>query len=132
IIRMKKIFLSLSLCFCLSAVLAQSTFKFAQITDTHIGGHSGEEDLRRTVEDLNNQKDIDFVILSGDVTEFGSDEELKLAKRILDGLTLPLYIVPGNHDSNWSESGANSFRKVFGAETFFFQHKGFQFIGTTS
>ncbi|WP_149912767.1 outer membrane protein assembly factor BamB family protein [Sphingobacterium cavernae] len=129
---MKKIFLALTFSLCLSAVLAQSAFKFAQITDTHIGGHSGEEDLRRTVEDLNSQTDIDFVILSGDVTEFGSDEELKLAKRILDGLKLPLYIVPGNHDSNWSESGANSFRKVFGGETFFFEHKGFQFLGTTS
>jgi outer membrane protein assembly factor BamB/predicted MPP superfamily phosphohydrolase len=129
---MKKIFLALTFSFCLSAVLAQSAFKFAQITDTHIGGHSGEEDLRRTVQDLNNQNDIDFVILSGDVTEFGSDEELKLAKRILDGLKLPLYIVPGNHDSNWSESGANSFRKIFGGETFFFEHKGYQFLGTTS
>ena len=129
---MKKIFLALAFSFCLTAVSAQSAFKFAQITDTHIGGHSGEEDLRRTVQDLNSQKDIDFVILSGDVTEFGSDEELKLAKKILDGLTLPLYIVPGNHDSNWSESGANSFRKVFGGESFFFEHKGYQFLGTTS
>ena len=112
-------------------VFAQS-FKFAQVTDTHVGGSTGADDLRRTVADLNQQKDIDFVILSGDVTEFGSDVELALAKQILDSLKLPLYVVPGNHDSNWSESGANSFRKVFGAETFFFEHKGFQFIGTTS
>ncbi len=111
---------------------AQTPFKFAQVTDTHVGGHSGADDLRRTVADLNRQKDIDFVILSGDVTEFGSDEELALAKQILDSLKLPLYVIPGNHDSNWSESGANSFRKVFGGETFFFEHKGYQFIGTTS
>lgn len=108
------------------------TFKFAQVTDTHVGGSTGADDLRSTVQDLNNQKDIDFVILSGDVTEFGSDQELALAKGILDSLNLPLYVIPGNHDSNWSESGANSFRKVFGAETFFFEHKGYQFIGTTS
>jgi len=115
-----------------SVAVAQTPFKFAQVTDTHVGGHTGAEDLRRTVADLNKQKDIDFVILSGDVTEFGSDEELKLAKQILDSLRLPLYIVPGNHDSNWSESGANSFRKVFGSEAFFFNHKGYQFVGTTS
>ncbi|QBQ39740.1 outer membrane protein assembly factor BamB family protein [Sphingobacterium psychroaquaticum] len=111
---------------------AQQTFKFAQVTDTHVGGATGADDLRRTVKDLNTQKDIDFVILSGDVTEFGSDLELALAKQILDSLKLPLYVIPGNHDSNWSESGANSFRKVFGSEMFFFKHKGYQFMGTTS
>ncbi|WP_164111019.1 MULTISPECIES: PQQ-binding-like beta-propeller repeat protein [Sphingobacterium] len=111
---------------------AQTPFKFAQVTDTHVGGHTGADDLRRTVADLNKQMGIDFVILSGDITEFGSDEELALAKQILDSLQLPLYIIPGNHDSNWSESGANSFRKVFGGETFFFEHKGYQFMGTTS
>ncbi|GHE46714.1 outer membrane protein assembly factor BamB family protein [Sphingobacterium griseoflavum] len=111
---------------------AQQPFKFAQVTDTHVGGATGAEDLRRTVRDLNQQQDLDFVILSGDVTEFGSDDELQLAKQILDSLHLPLYVIPGNHDSNWSESGANSFRKVFGGETFFFRHKGFMFLGTAS
>ena len=129
---MKKILLAATTFFLSSLGFAQKPFKFAQITDTHVGGQTGEEDLRRTVSDLNQQKDIDFVILSGDVTEFGADHELKLAKSILDELRLPLYIIPGNHDSNWSESGANSFRKVFGGETFFFEHKGVQFLGTTS
>jgi len=132
IATMKNIVLGLIfLCFG-SMVTAQISFKFAQVTDTHVGGQTGADDLRRTVADLNKQKDLDFVILSGDVTEFGSDAELALAKQILDSLRLPLYIIPGNHDSNWSESGANSFRQVFGGETFFFTHKGYQFIGTTS
>lgn len=122
----------LFLLFLFPFTLFSQNFKFAQVTDTHVGGATGADDLRRTVLDLNQQQGIDFVILSGDVTEFGSDEELALAKQILDSLNLPLYVIPGNHDSNWSESGANSFRKVFGAETFFFEHKGIQFIGTTS
>lgn len=110
---------------------AQS-FKFAHVTDTHVGGATGAEDLRRTVKDLNTLKDIDFVILSGDITEFGADHELKLAKQILDSLQLPWYVIPGNHDGNWSENGANTFRRVFGGETFFFKHKGYEFIGTNS
>lgn len=122
----------LFLLFLIPLNLFSQTFKFAQVTDTHVGGATGADDLRRTVLDLNQQQGIDFVILSGDVTEFGSDEELALAKQILDSLNLPLYVIPGNHDSNWSESGANSFRKVFGSETFFFEHNGVQFIGTTS
>lgn len=108
------------------------SFKFAHVTDTHVGGATGEDDLRRTVKDLNTLTDIDFVILSGDITEFGADQELKLAKRILESLQLPWYVIPGNHDGNWSENGANTFRTVFGGETFFFKHKGYQFIGTNS
>lgn len=107
-------------------------FKFAQVTDTHVGGSTGVEDLIRTVEDLNRQDEIDFVIFSGDITEFGSDEELNKAKSILDNLQKPWYVIPGNHDTNWSESGGNSFLKVFGNETFAFGHKGYFFIGTNS
>ena len=114
------------------SLYGQSTFQFAQVSDTHVGGSTGADDLRATVKDLNAQKDIDFVLFTGDITEFGSDEELLLAKRILDSLTLPWYVIPGNHDSNWSESGANSFRKIFGGETFFFRHKGYMFMGTVS
>lgn len=123
----------LTLMTCLLAIASHAqSFKFALVTDTHVGGSTGAADLRRTVQDLNHLEGIDFVILSGDVTEFGSDEELRLAKQILDSLHLPLHILPGNHDSNWSESGANSFRKIFGAESFFFQHKGFLFLGNAS
>ncbi|WP_266205992.1 outer membrane protein assembly factor BamB family protein [Pontibacter kalidii] len=110
---------------------AQS-FKFAFVTDTHIGGNTAEEDLRRTVEDINANDSISFAVITGDITEFGSDQELKLAKQVLDGLNKPWYIIAGNHDSNWSESGSNSFRTVFGAETFTFTHNGFLFAGTSS
>lgn len=129
---MKNLFLFTLFIFSFHLSSAQQPFKFAHVTDTHVGGATGAEDLRRTVKDLNQQKNIDFVILSGDITEFGSDEELALSKQILDSLRLPWYVIPGNHDSNWSESGANSFRKVFGKETFFFKHKGYMFMGTTS
>ena len=107
-------------------------FQFAHVTDVHVGSGTGVGDLRRTIADINMNPNLDFVILSGDVTEFGSDEELHLAKRLLDSLTIPWYVIPGNHDTNWSESGGNSFREVFGGETFAFVHKGYFFVGTNS
>lgn len=108
----------------------QAAFKFAHISDTHIGSNNAEEDLRRTVLSINNDSTIKFVILSGDITDFGSDAELQLAKQILDSLNKPWYIVPGNHDSGWSESGTNSFKRIFGAETFKFMYGGYLFLGT--
>ena len=107
-------------------------FIFALITDTHIGNPANIEDLLRTVEDINTMSEISFVIVSGDVTEFGSYEELTTAKHILDNLKVPYYAIPGNHDSNWSESGTNDFIKIFGNETFGFEFNGYKLIGLAS
>ncbi|MGV8135099.1 MAG: PQQ-binding-like beta-propeller repeat protein [Mangrovibacterium sp.] len=123
----------LFLFFLLWTGIAQAqTLRFAHITDTHIGSSLADEDLLRTVGDINARSDISFVILSGDVTEFGSDEELLKAKQIMDQLNKPWYVLPGNHDSKWSESGNNSFVRIFGAEEFAFKNGGFLFIGTAS
>jgi outer membrane protein assembly factor BamB/predicted MPP superfamily phosphohydrolase len=133
--NMKKCLLILILTFCLVPAFAQKhggTFRFALVTDTHIGSTGAEEDLRRTMRDINGNDSLAFIIISGDVTEFGSDSELALAKEILDSLNKPWYIIPGNHDTKWSESGANSFRVIFGAEAFAFSHDGWLFIGTNS
>lgn len=122
---------TLIICFFLIHVQAQ-TFRFAHITDTHVGGSTGADDLQRTVEDINQQTNIDFVILSGDVTEFGSEKELLEAKSILSKLNKSYYITPGNHDSKWSESGNSDFVRILGAESFSFEKNGFLFIGTAS
>ncbi len=108
------------------------TFSFAFVTDTHVGGNTGAEDLQRTVADINADTTVRFVVITGDITEFGSDKELAEARQLLDGLNKPWYIIGGNHDSNWSESGSNSFLKVFGAETFAFTYNGYLFAGTSS
>ncbi|MFL5773757.1 MAG: PQQ-binding-like beta-propeller repeat protein [Flavisolibacter sp.] len=109
-------------------------FRFAFISDTHIGSPNGgaEEDLRRTVADINSLKDISFVVITGDITELGMTRELTLAKRILDSLHVKYYIIPGNHDTGWSESGGLAFTKIFGSDRFFFDFAGIHFIGCAS
>jgi len=131
---MKKSLLTMVLMLCILQLFSQANgrLQFALVTDTHVGSAGADEDLRMTVRDINRHDSIAFVIISGDVTEFGSDDELKLAKSILDSLDIPWYIIPGNHDTKWSESGANSFRKIFGKETFAFRKDGYLFIGTGS
>lgn len=129
---MKQIlFLSL---FLISLFVQGQEFKFAFVTDTHIGSPNGiaEEDLQRTIADINSQKELDFVLFTGDITEMGTDEEIKTAKAIIDELEIPWYIVPGNHDTGWSESGGVSFIREFGYDKFVFEHEGFKFIGCAS
>jgi outer membrane protein assembly factor BamB/Icc-related predicted phosphoesterase len=128
---MKKILL---FCFALfvSANIFAQNFKYAHLSDTHVGASTGEEDLRRTIADINAQTDIDFTIITGDITEMGTNEELKLAKEIISGLKKPFYIMPGNHDTGWSESGGVTFSKEFGYDKFTFDYKGYRFIGCAS
>lgn len=120
----------------LFAVLSAQTknFRFAFLSDTHIGSPNGsaEEDLRRTVADINARNDVDFVVITGDVTELGKEVELALAKRILDSLRIRYYIIPGNHDTGWSESGGLGFTQTFGDDKFHFKHNGIHFIACAS
>ena len=90
---------------------------------THIG------DLEKSVADINSMQDIRFTIITGDISDFGYESDLKIAKTILDKLQRPYYIVPGNHDTKWSESGATAFEHVFGHRNITFEYDNFEFIG---
>lgn len=124
---MKKIFLFVFLISTLS--LSQRTFRFAWLSDIHIGYPTAEEDLKISVNDINSFNDIDFTIISGDITAIGSLKELTLAKEILDQLKKPYFIIPGNHDCKWSESGGTDFIKLWGYDRFVFEYDKYLFIG---
>ncbi len=94
---MKKICLLLLILSIASTTYAQwKPFRFAFLSDTHIGSPDGvaDEDLKRSIADINAMKDIAFVVITGDITELGTDEELARAKKILDGFTLPCISFP--------------------------------------
>ena len=118
------------LCLLPLLTLAQTgPFRFAFLSDTHVGSSTAEQDLRASVRDINSLTGLSFVVVSGDVTEYGSREQLRLAKEILDGLQIPSHVIPGNHDTKWSESGATDFARIWGADRFVFDHGGYRFIG---
>ena len=104
-------------------------FRFAWLSDTHVGSVTGASDLEASVHEINNIENIAFVILSGDITEMGFDAQLEKAKTILDVLKKPYYIIPGNHDTKWSPSGCTKFTALWGKDRFVFEYAGFRFIG---
>ncbi len=123
---MKKLFLI----FLITANLTfPQQFNFAWLTDIHIGYPTASDDLQRSVDDINSAEDISFTIVSGDLTATGTLQELLLAKTILDKLEKPYYIIPGNHDTKWSESGCTDFLKLWGNDRFVFNYDKFLFIG---
>ena len=112
-------------------IVNAESFRFALFTDLHVqmANNNAANDLIAAVEDVNALNDIDFIIVSGDITEHGDLLSLQKAKGILDKLHKPYYITLGNHETKWSESGCTDFSRVFGDDKFSFMHKGIYFIG---
>ena len=87
-----------------------------------------EDRLRRAVRKIN-ATDADAVIVAGDLTNEGSDEELRCVKSILDLIELPTYVIPGNHEDNWSQSACRTFDALWGRDRFAFEVRGTLFAG---
>ena len=129
---MKKIFFSVLFCLIINSLRSEN-FRFALLTDLHVSGDSlAYNDLRKSVEQINKTKDIDFVIVSGDVTEEGDRASLKRVKSLLDLLKMKYYITSGNHETKWSESGATDFGHIFDSDRFKFEYNGILFLGFNS
>lgn len=95
--------------------------KFAILSDIHVTpGNANEAKLREAVAEIN-ASDADIVLLTGDLTNEGSDEQLLNIKRIMDTVTKPLYVIPGNHENNWSQSACKTFNDLWGNDRFAFE-----------
>ncbi|POP64734.1 MULTISPECIES: phosphodiesterase [Pseudomonas] len=82
-------------------------FLIAQISDLHLKADGrltyGVVDtlgaLRRAVAHINASKQRpDIVVISGDLVDFGREDEYAVLKPELERLQMPFYLVPGNHD----------------------------------
>ena len=119
----------LAIAFALLCFVSLSAQKFAILSDIHVTpGNTNETKLKAAVEEINNS-DVDYVISSGDLTNEGSDQQLRNVKSILDGLKKPHYIIPGNHENNWSQSACKTFNDLWGADRFVFTAGNLVVIG---
>lgn len=131
----KRIIAICSLLLILSGVTAQqASFRFAQLTDIHCSPNNPKptEDLLRSIAQINATDSIDFVLVTGDLTEEGDRVTLEHVKSCLDLLKAKYYVVLGNHETKWSDSGCTAFGEIFGDEQFEFEHKGVLFLGFNS
>ena len=115
-------------------ILSILLFSFALLTDTHISTSNPKpmEDLQRSIADINEHADVEFVVVTGDLTESGDRASIEAIKAALDQLRVPYYAASGNHETTWSESGVMDFTRVFGDSRFAFTHNGMYFIGFNS
>lgn len=132
----RRLFIS-ALLVCLLSFMAQAqqiAFRFAQLTDIHLSPSNPNptEDLLRSIAQINATDSIDFVLVTGDITEEGDRATMEKVKSCLDLLKVKYYVALGNHETKWSDSGCTAFGEIFGGERFDFEHKGFLFLGFNS
>lgn len=76
--------------------------KIVQISDTHISQHGGttNENFVKIAQLVNEQLRPDAIVHSGDVTIMDPDADADRASALdlLGTLTVPLHVLPGNHD----------------------------------
>lgn len=97
-------------------------FSFAVLADTH----SDYDDLADAVARLNADTDIDFVIVAGDLTQYGLLREFEWFRDIMNRLEKPYVTVPGNHDA--LANGETVYRLVFGPLDYDFTFGGVRFV----
>ncbi len=106
-----------------------SATRFAVLSDIHVTpGNANDKQLREVVAEIN-KGSFDAVIVNGDLTNEGSDEQIANVKNILDNIKFPLYVLPGNHENNWSQSATKTFIDTFGGDRFVFEVDSLIVIG---
>ena len=113
---------------------AQEPFTFAQVTDIHLNSNDPKplEYLNMTIADINKNPNVDFVLITGDLADNGDNASLEQLADALKTLNKKYYVLTGNHETTWSESGMAKFSQLFGSERMEFEHKGTLFLGFTS
>lgn len=98
------------------------SFKFVVIGDTQ----RFYDELEDFVASVNERNDISFVVLNGDITDFGQNKEYQWINRTLLKLKVPYIAVIGNHDM--LANGEKIFHEMFGPVNFSFRCNNTKFI----
>lgn len=98
------------------------TIRFAVISDTQ----RWYDETRDAVRALNARDDLDFVLHTGDMADFGMTAEFERQRDILGGLDVPYVCIIGNHDC--LGNGKIVFRKIFGDFDFAFTAGNVRFV----
>jgi 3',5'-cyclic-AMP phosphodiesterase len=106
----------------LSDTTSTLPFKIALLADTHYYF----EELTQALKLINEQKDIAFIIVAGDVTENGLQKEFELFYETMASSRLPYLTVIGNHD--YLSNGAPVYTQLFGPLNYSFTYHGVKFV----
>jgi len=104
----------------------KDSFRFVVISDCQ----RFYEEIDEFVGKINRYPDISFVVLNGDITDFGLRAEYLWISQRLQKLSFPFLVVIGNHDM--LGNGRELYKQMFGPENFGFSYSGYKFIALNS
>lgn len=99
-----------------------ATFKIAFLSDTH----NYYDQLNAAVKKINSNGPYAFVVVNGDITNYGMLEEFDETRKILNKLNTPYLVGAGNHDL--LSNGHKIFHKMFGPTDFSLVYKNLHLI----
>jgi outer membrane protein assembly factor BamB len=118
---------------CLLFILTLNIFpqnnKYAWIPGIQFELPSQKNNLENIVKDINNKKEISFVIVTGNLSKNSKSEEIDSAKLILDELQVPYHIIPGFDDVKLNERCFREFKDLWNGDKFAFNSNGIEYIG---
>jgi predicted phosphodiesterase len=92
----------------------KDTIRFAQVSDTQ----RWYDETKDFVKAINARGDIDFVVHTGDQTDFGLAKEFVWQNKILNKLSVPWVCVIGNHDC--LGTGEDEYERMYGESNYSF------------
>ncbi len=95
---------------------------FIAISDTH----TEYSDLRAAVTSINEMEGISFVMVCGDVTDWGLFNEFDDYYHLIRRLDIPFVTLMGNHD--YLSNGKLIFNKMFGPTNFYFDIGNYRMV----
>jgi Icc protein len=83
--------------------MSRPSFLLAQLSDPHIGATwAGEGSVDGLAAAVSAVREIrpqpDAVLVTGDLADHATDEEYELLRELLVPLSVPIHVLPGNHD----------------------------------
>jgi outer membrane protein assembly factor BamB len=116
-----KISLRTVVCFLITPLLlialppsvARADFSFIHCSDIHIGaGNNHETDAALFAEMAKRDPQPAFVVITGDICEYGTDEQYEQYQACIKNLgDVLLHVAPGNHDVRWNPRGKEGYTR---------------------
>ncbi len=100
-----------------------SKIVFATVSDTHYH----YTNLGKIIEDINDDPEIEFLVIVGDIADQGIQKEYEIFYNIMEGLKKPYITIIGNHD--YKTNGELIYKEMYGPTSFDFMYKNTHFVG---
>lgn len=130
---MKRIYL---LCFLSYSAFAQlngsNPVRFAVLTDLHlVPGNENDQIFSEVVKAVESHKPS-LIFVAGDLTNQGNNIELENVALRLKEFKIPVHVIPGNHETTWSESAGKKINELWSNDRFYIETADIRYCGIST